>query len=111
MGACREWRLNRVNTAARHQNGYTPGAPATQRGYPCEQGRLGAPRDRTDLQQGRSRITVDLGSAELYRALRIAAIERDCSMREVIVQAIEQWLDREAQPSASIAAAAERAHG
>jgi hypothetical protein len=55
------------------------------------------------LQQGRSRITVDLGSAELYRALRIAAIERDCPMREVIVQAIEQWLDRANGQSAFVA--------
>lgn len=52
------------------------------------------------MQQGRSRITVDLGSAELYRALRIAAIERDRPMREVIVQAIEEWLDRETTPVA-----------
>ena len=59
------------------------------------------------MQQGRSRITVDLGSAELYRALRIAAIERDCSMREVIVQAIEQWLEREGGPSDAIPAVSE----
>jgi len=47
------------------------------------------------VQQGRRRITVDLGSAELYRALRLAAVERDSSMREVIVQALEEWLNRE----------------
>jgi hypothetical protein len=47
------------------------------------------------VQQGRRRITVDLGSAELYRALRLAAVERDSSMREVIVQALEEWLKRE----------------
>ena len=63
------------------------------------------------MQQGRSRITVDLGNAELYRALRIAAIERDCSMREVIVQALEQWLDRETSTPASIAAEPEKVHG
>lgn len=38
---------------------------------------------------------VDLGSAELYRALRIAAVERDSPMREVIVQALEEWLERD----------------
>ncbi|MDA1174185.1 MAG: hypothetical protein O2826_06665 [Chloroflexi bacterium] len=47
------------------------------------------------MQQGRRRITVDLGSAELYRTLRLAAVERDSSMREVIVQALEEWLNRE----------------
>lgn len=46
------------------------------------------------MQQGRRRITVDLGSAELYRALRIAAAERDLAMREVLVEALEQWLAR-----------------
>ena len=47
------------------------------------------------VQQGRRRITVDLGSAELYRAVRIAAAERDASMREVIVAALEEWLARQ----------------
>ena len=46
------------------------------------------------MQQGRRRITVDLGSAELHRAVRIAAAERDASMREVIVEALEEWLER-----------------
>ena len=47
------------------------------------------------MQQGRRRITVDLGSAELYRALRIAAAQRDSSMREVVVEALEGWLSRQ----------------
>ena len=47
------------------------------------------------MQQGRRRITVDLGSSELYRAVRIAAAERDASIKEVIVQALEQWLERQ----------------
>lgn len=54
---------------------------------------------------------MDLGSAELYRALRIAAIERDCTMREVIVEAIEQWLGREAQQQTGLAREVERARG
>jgi predicted transcriptional regulator len=62
------------------------------------------------LQQGRSRITVDLGSAELYRALRIAAVERDSSMREVIVQALEEWLARE-QAHAVVTGGAEAPRG
>ena len=55
------------------------------------------------MQQGRRRITVDLGSAELYRALRLAAVERDSSMREVIVQALEEWLKRD-QSDANVTA-------
>ena len=47
------------------------------------------------MQQGRRRITVDLGSADLYKALRIAAVEHDSSMKEVIVQALEDWLARQ----------------
>ena len=52
------------------------------------------------MQQGRRRITVDLGSAALYKALRIAAVERDSSMKEVIVQALEDWLARERDTTA-----------
>ena len=61
------------------------------------------------MQQGRRRITVDLGSAELYRAVRIAAAERDASMRAVIVQALEEWLER--QREATEANGREAAHG
>ncbi len=64
----------------------------------------------TSLQQGRRRITVDLGSAELYRALRLAAVERDSSMREVIVQALEQWFERE-QSRAALTSGAEASRG
>ena len=62
------------------------------------------------MQQGRSRIMVDLGSAELYRALRIAAVERDSSMREVIVHALEEWLARE-QARAVLTGGAEAPRG
>ncbi|MEX2430553.1 MAG: hypothetical protein WD645_01380 [Dehalococcoidia bacterium] len=44
--------------------------------------------------KSRQRITVDLGSVELYRALRMAAVQRDLPMREVIIEAIEEWLAR-----------------
>ena len=47
------------------------------------------------MQQGRRRVTVDLGSPELYRAVRIAAAERDSSIRELIVAALEEWLERQ----------------
>jgi len=42
----------------------------------------------------RRRITVDLGSAELYRSLKLAAVERDVTMREIIVEALREWLER-----------------
>ena len=48
------------------------------------------------MQTGKSRrrITVDLGSNDLYRALKLAALERDANMREVIVEALQDWLAR-----------------
>lgn len=53
---------------------------------------------------------VDLGSAELSRPLRIAAVERDSSMREVIVHALEEWLARE-QARAVLTGGAEAPRG
>ena len=62
------------------------------------------------LQQGRRRVTVDLGSVELYRALRIAAAERDSSLRDVIVTALEEWLARQ-RDEAAAANGREAPHG
>ena len=45
--------------------------------------------------RGQRRITVDLGSADLHRKLKLAAVERDMPMREVIVEAIQEWLARQ----------------
>ena len=42
----------------------------------------------------RRRITVDLGCAELYRSLKLAAVELDVTMREIIVEALREWLER-----------------
>jgi hypothetical protein len=39
-----------------------------------------------------TKITVDLGSRELYRALRFAAVEEDRSVREIVIEALEYWL-------------------
>ena len=44
--------------------------------------------------KGRRRITVDLGDSGLYRSLKLAAVDRDLTMREVVVDALEQWLAR-----------------
>ena len=41
-----------------------------------------------------TRITVDLGSEELLKALKIAAIEQGKPVREIVIKALEQWLER-----------------
>ena len=40
----------------------------------------------------RTKITVDLGDDELYRAIKIAAIERRSSLRQVVIEALKDWL-------------------
>jgi len=42
-----------------------------------------------------TRITVDLKSEELQRAVRVAAIDRKTSVGEIVSQAIKGWLERE----------------
>lgn len=39
-----------------------------------------------------TRITVDLGSEELLKAVKLASIEQGKSIREIIIEALEQWL-------------------
>ncbi|HLC29443.1 MAG TPA: hypothetical protein VJM51_01510 [Dehalococcoidia bacterium] len=41
------------------------------------------------------KITVSLGDKELYRAIRHAAIEQDKTLREVVVEALQEWLERQ----------------
>jgi hypothetical protein len=40
-----------------------------------------------------SKITVDLGDRALYRALKLAAVEEDMTVREVVIEAVQYWLD------------------
>jgi len=40
----------------------------------------------------RAKITVDLGDDELYQAIKIAAIEHRASLREVVIEALRDWL-------------------
>jgi hypothetical protein len=40
-----------------------------------------------------SKITVDLGDRALYRALKLAAVEEDMTIREVVIEAVRYWLD------------------
>jgi len=40
------------------------------------------------------KITLDLADADLYRAIKIEAARRDRSIRDVVEEALEQWLQR-----------------
>ena len=42
-----------------------------------------------------TRITVDLGSTELLRAVKFASVEQGKPIRAIIIEALEQWLGGE----------------
>ena len=42
-----------------------------------------------------TKITVDLGSPALYKAVKILAIERDLTLREVVVEALRDWVEKQ----------------
>jgi 16S rRNA C1402 N4-methylase RsmH len=46
-----------------------------------------------------TRITVDLGNEELLKAVKIAAVERGKSLREIVIEALQQWLERKKIPA------------
>jgi hypothetical protein len=39
-----------------------------------------------------TRITVDLGSEALLKAVKFASVEQNKPVREIIIEALEQWL-------------------
>jgi hypothetical protein len=39
-----------------------------------------------------TRLTVDLGSEELLKAVKFASVEQNKPIREIIIEALEQWL-------------------
>jgi len=41
-----------------------------------------------------TRITIDLGSEELLKAIKFAGIEQNKTVREIVIEALKQWLDR-----------------
>jgi len=41
-----------------------------------------------------TRITVDLGNEELFKAIKIAAVKQGKPVREIVIEALRQWLDR-----------------
>jgi ribosomal 50S subunit-associated protein YjgA (DUF615 family) len=45
-----------------------------------------------------TRITVDLGSEELLKAIKFAAVEHGKSLREIAIEALQQWLERKKTP-------------
>jgi len=45
-----------------------------------------------------TRITVDLGSEELLKAVKIAAVEQAKSIREVVIEALQQSLEGKKAP-------------
>jgi plasmid stability protein len=61
------------------------------------------------------KITLDLADDELYRAIKIEAAHRDRSVREIVEEALRDWLDKiddeEDVPAAVAALADYREHG
>ena len=41
------------------------------------------------------KLTVNIRDRNLYRAVRHAAIERDQPVREIVIEALRQWLERQ----------------
>jgi hypothetical protein len=39
-----------------------------------------------------TRITVDLGSETLLKAVKFASVEKNKPVREIVIEALEQWL-------------------
>ena len=39
-----------------------------------------------------TRITVDLGSEALLKAVKFASVEQSKPIREIVIEALEQWL-------------------
>jgi hypothetical protein len=46
------------------------------------------------MTQG-TKITVDLGDDGLYKAVKIAAVERKATLRQVVIEALKDWLRRQ----------------
>ena len=56
-----------------------------------------APLRTEGLVSGKgTRITVDLGSEDLAKALKIAAVHRGRTVRDIVVEALNRWLESDA---------------
>jgi hypothetical protein len=51
-----------------------------------------------------ARITVDLGSRDRYRKLRVAAAEEDMTLREIVIEALDYWLEHRDQIESDLGA-------
>ena len=40
------------------------------------------------------KVTIDLADAELYRAVKVEAARSDRSVRDVVEEALREWLER-----------------
>ncbi len=40
-----------------------------------------------------TRITIDLGSEELVKAVKFGAVDQGRPLREIVIEALEQWLE------------------
>ena len=49
-----------------------------------------------------TRITVDLGSEDLLKSVKIAAVEQGKPLREIIIEALKQWLEKSEVPKSKI---------
>ncbi|MGH2406819.1 MAG: hypothetical protein ACRDF7_01910 [Candidatus Limnocylindrales bacterium] len=53
------------------------------------------------------KVTLDLADPQLYKAIKIEAVKHDRSLRDVVEEALAQWLERlEDEEDAAAAAAA-----
>ena len=62
---------------------------------PCiwQYGNMAAEVD--DMVTKIAKITVDLGNPRLYKAVKILAIERGITLREVVVEALKEWVEKQ----------------
>ena len=47
------------------------------------------------MAQKTAKLTVDVGDPRLYKAIKILAIERGSTLREVVVEALRDWIEKQ----------------
>ncbi len=47
------------------------------------------------MAQKTAKLTVDVGDPRLYKAIKILAIERGSTLREVVVEALRDWIGKQ----------------
>jgi hypothetical protein len=46
-------------------------------------------------QTANTRLTVDLGSAALYRSVKVVAAYKGRALRDVVAEALREWLEKQ----------------